>query len=581
VIDSFKVFDDLARSREELRKFGYEVAINLMAWEATALLLGEYSPLDFQTNPLFSIVDGMFVFSQRELSGEQQRFLQLIKMRGTDHNRDEHSFVITGHGVDVFAPRVTIRREPRIADEGTASRLKTGISRLDDCLGEGIPRGSSLLIAGVAGTGKTVLGLEFVYRGALAGEKGILFSFEETEERLRATARGLGWELDRAIDRGMVEIVFIPQPDIQVEAHVVMMSERIAALGARRVALDSLSVFLHKITDSKINREKVFQLATIVHNAGAVGFFATDVPYGVNQISRFGVEETVVDGVILLTSTEEGLERQRYLEVYKLRNTAHLKGRHNLMIGPGGLSIFPRYAADERAEVPSPPIDIERRLSTGVPGVDELFGGALLRRSVTLVSGSAGIGKSTLGLQFVLEGASRGESAVYASLEESPAQLINSAAVLEMGLGKAVADGLVELLFLSGNQFRAPQLLSILEDKIRERKATRLVLDGVTHLLTQGFPLDELRQLLYRLVDRLKRLDVTSLFTLESKSMFMTGSITDLDLSPVADNLLLLRYVQREEQLVSTMTVVKTRGSGHDLGTYGFTISKGGVHLGG
>ena len=433
----------------------------------------------------------------------------------------------------------------------------------------------------MAGTGKTVLCLEFIYRGALKGEKGILFSFEETEERLRATARGLGWDLEREIERGMVEIVFIPQPDILVEAHLVMMSERIAALGARRVAIDSVSVFLHKVTDSKINREKVFQLASIVQNAGAVGFFATDIPYGANQISRFGVEETVVDGVILLTSTEEGLERQRYLEVYKLRNTAHLKGRHNLTIGPGGLSIFPRYAADERAEEPVPPIDIQRRLSTGVPGVDALFGGALLRRSVTLVSGSAGIGKSTLGLQFVLDGASRGESAVFASLEESPAQLINSAAVLDLGLGKVVADGLVDLLFLSGSQFRAPQLLSILEHKIRERKATRLVLDGVTHLLTQGFPLDELRQLLYRLVARLKRLDVTSIFTLESKSMFMTGSITDLDLSPVADNLLLLRYVQRDDQLVSTMTAVKTRGSEHDPGTYAFAISKGGIHIGG
>ena len=581
VIDSFKVFDDLARSKEELRKFGYEVAVNLMAWEATALLLGEYSPLDFQTNPLFSIVDGLFAFSQRELSGEQQRFLQLVKMRGTDHDRDEHSFVISSAGVEVFAPRVTIKREPRIGEGGAAERLQIGISRLDDLLGEGIPRGSSLLIAGVAGTGKTVLSLEFVYRGALLGEKGISFSFEETEERLRATARGLGWDLDREIERGMVEIVFIPQPDIQVDAHVLMMSERIEAMGARRVALDSLSVFLHKVTDSKISREKVFQLATLVHNAGAVGFFATDIPYGANQISRFGVEETVVDGVILLTSTEEGLERQRYVEVYKLRNTAHLKGRHNLVIGPGGLSVFPRYAAEAGGEELPPPIDLEKRLSTGVPGLDALVGGALLRRSVTLVSGSAGIGKSTLGLQFVVEGASHGEPAVYASLEESPAQLVNSAAALELPLRKAVDDGLVELLYLSGSQFRAPQLLTILEDKIKAREATRLVLDGVTHLLTQGFPLDELRQLLYRLVVRLKKLDVTSILTLESKSMFVTGSITDLDLSPVADNLLMLRYAEREGQLEPTLTVIKTRGSEHDRVTYGFTISKGGIHIGG
>lgn len=338
VIDSFKAFDDLAKSKEELRKFGYELAVNLMAWETTTFLLGEYAPHDFQTNPLFSIIDALVMVSQREQSGEQQRFIQIVKMRGTDHSRDEHSFVITRDGAQVFAPRVTIRREGR---EAATDRIRTGISNFDALLGEGIPRGSSLLIAGVAGTGKTILLLEFIYRGALAGERGIVFTFEETEERLRASARGLGWELDREIERQMVEIVFIPQPEIMVERHLLMMSDRIAAFGARRVAVDSVSVFLHKVKDPQISREKTFQLASIVQNVQAVGFFATDIPYGSSQISRFGVEETVVDGVVLLSATEQGLERQRYLEVYKLRNTAHLKGRHNVTIGPGGSRYFP------------------------------------------------------------------------------------------------------------------------------------------------------------------------------------------------------------------------------------------------
>jgi circadian clock protein KaiC len=343
VIDSFKVFNDLAKSREELRKFGYEVAVRLMAWEVTAFLLGEYGPEDITTNPLFSIVDGLVTVTQRESSGEHQRFLQIQKMRGTQHSRDEHSFVITSNGIEVYAPRVTIQRKPLQDRQGKAARCKTHISRLDDLLGEGIPRGSSLLIAGVAGTGKTMLLLEFIYRGALAGEKGIVFSFEETEERLRAEAHGLKWDLDREIKRGMVEVIFIPQPNILVEKHLLMMQERIEAMGAKRVAVDSLSVFLHKIKDPQIGREKTFQLASIIQNVQAVGFFATDIPYGANQISRFGVEETVVDGVILLTSKEEGFDRQRYIEIYKLRNTAHLKGRHNLSIGAGGVAVFPRY----------------------------------------------------------------------------------------------------------------------------------------------------------------------------------------------------------------------------------------------
>jgi len=343
VIDSFKVFDELAKSREEARKFGYEIALNLMVWECTTFFLGEYGTDDYQTNPLFSVIDGIISLSQRESAGEHQRFLRVVKMRGTGHSTDDHAFAIGEDGIEIYAPRVTIRRQVEAEpSRHSAPRGKTGIVKLDELLGEGIPLGSSLLVAGVAGTGKTVLLLEFIYRGALQGEKGIIFSFEETAERLRQEARSLGWDFDDAEARGLIEIVFIPQPDIHVEADLLTMHERFRETGAKRAAIDSLSVFLHKIKDPQVAREKTFQLCSIVQNAKAIGLFATDIIYGSGQISRFGVEETVVDGVLLVTASEEGLERKRYIEVYKLRETAHLSGRHGMVIGPGGITITPR-----------------------------------------------------------------------------------------------------------------------------------------------------------------------------------------------------------------------------------------------
>lgn len=578
VIDSFKVFDDLAESKESLRKFGYEIAVNLMAWETTALLLGEYGVADYERNPLFSIFDGMIILSQREFSGEQQRFFQMVKMRGTDHSRDEHVFVITQNGLEMFAPRVTILRQP--SEDAEVARCRTRIPKFDEILGPGIPWGSSLLIGGVAGTGKTVLSLEFLYQGALAGEKGILFSFEETAERLLATARGLGWDLDREIERGMIEIVFIPQPDIVVESHIFMIRERVAAMKAKRVVLDSVSVFLHKIKDPQVSREKMFHLCTIVQNAQAVGFFATDIPYGSPAISRFGVEETVVDGVVILSSTAEGLERQRYIEVYKLRNTAHLKGRHNMTIGPGGVSIFPRYGEGPRTDAPPPPIKIGKRLGSGVPGLDTLLGGGLLEQSVTLVSGSAGIGKSTLGVQFVLEGATKRRPGLYVSLEEGPEQLSASAQALGLPLRAAIDKGTVEVLYLSREHILAGQYLSALDDKISSLEAGRLVLDAATHLIAEGAPPDELRHVLYNLVVRFKSLGVTSLVTLEAMSLHSTDSVTERGLSPVADNLLMLRYAQEESRIEPRLTVVKTRGSAHDYGSYRITIGKGGLRVG-
>jgi circadian clock protein KaiC len=377
----------------------------------------------------------------------------------------------------------------------------------------------------------------------------------------------------------MVEIVFIPQPEIMVETHLVMIQKRIAAMGAKRVVIDSISVFLHKVADPQLSREKVYHLCSIVQNAGAVGFFATDIPYGSKQVSRFGVEETVVDGVIILTSTEEGMDRQRYLEVYKLRNTAHLKGRHNMVIGHGGVSVFPRYAQMDEDLAPPPPVDVKKRLSSGVPGLDALLGGGLLRRSVTLISGSSGIGKTVAGLQFVLEGAKRGEPGLYVTLEEGPEQLLASATALGLPLARAIKSKDVQLLYISRENVRAGQFLSVLADRLTAMKAKRVVLDATTQMLTEHMPLGELRHVLYKLVNRFKTLGLTSILTLESPSLSSAERVTELGLSPLADNLLMLRYAAEEGQLSPTLTIVKTRGSDHDRRAHAIAIKKGGLRV--
>lgn len=575
VIDSFKVFDDLTASKEELRKFGYELAINLMAWEATTFLLGEYGEDEIQNNPLFSIIDGLLMVSQRLESGEQQRFVRVVKMRGTDHSRDEHAFVINDEGVEVFAPRVTIRRE----DRGPAGeRCKTMISKLDELLGDGIPRGSSVLVAGVAGTGKTMLSLEFVYRGAQLGEKGIFFSFEETVERLLASAVGLGWDLGREIDRGMIEIVFIPQPEIMVEEHLVMMGERIASLGAKRVVVDSLSVFLHKVRDAHVAREKTFQIASLVQNAHAVGFLATDIPYGADKISRFGVEETVVDGVLLLSATAEGLERHRYVEVYKLRNTAHLKGRHDLIIGEGGVAIFPRFAAAPESER-RPRLKEAPRMTTGVPGLDALVGGGLFPGSTTFVAGSAGAGKSTFGMQFILAGASAKQPGLFVSLEETETQLREMASSLELPIEQAIADDLVSIVHLARERVRPNQVLAMLTDHVKKLGTRRLVVDGASHLLRESVPATEQRDFIDALVSRLSELGVTVLLTFETRTLQPSGMVTDRGVSPIADNLVMLRYRESETGLRPTISVIKTRGSEHDFRTHDVAFGLHGLRI--
>ncbi|RZA12068.1 MAG: hypothetical protein EOP10_32015 [Proteobacteria bacterium] len=223
------------------------------------------------------------------------------------------------------------------------NRCLVGIQKMDKLLGGGVPHGSSVLVAGVAGTGKTVALLEFLYRGASEhNSKGLFFSFEESKERLIAVGKGLGWDVEAQIKRGMLKIIYIPQVDIRIEENVALIHDEIADFGAERVAIDSLSVFLDKIDSPQLVRDKVSQLTNIIQAAGAVGFFATSIPYGQISLSRYGVEETVVDGVILLSTFVKGSTRERYLEVFKLRNSAHILGQHKMKIDKGGIKITPK-----------------------------------------------------------------------------------------------------------------------------------------------------------------------------------------------------------------------------------------------
>jgi circadian clock protein KaiC len=135
-------------------------------------------------------------------------------------------------------------------------------------------------------------------------------------------------------------------------------------------------------------------------------------------------------------------------------------------------------------------------------------------------------------------------------------------------------------LYLSRELVRAGQFLTLLADKIEEKKVQRLVLDSASHLVTSStWKADELKELLYKLVIRFKTLGVTSIFTLESRSMFSTDSVTDHDFSPISDNLLMLRYIKTGKRIDPSLTVVKTRGSAHDRGTYIFEIGKGGMRV--
>jgi len=251
-----------------------------------------------------------------------------------------------------------------------------------------------------------------------------------------------------------------------------------------------------------------------------------------------------------------------------------------MTISPGGVAIFPRYEAEAEYQKPPPALEPARRLSSGVPGLDELLGGGFLERSVTLLSGPSGIGKTTLATQFMIDGAKRKERGLFVAFEEGPEQITKGAEQLGLPLKSAIDKGLVEIVYLSREHVRANQFLSILADKIEANKVRRLSLDSVSSVMTEGLAAGDARGLLQGLVKRFKILGVTSLLTLEASSSDPLDSPALRSLSPLADNAVLLRYIHAGGGLRPTLTVLKTRGSLHSFDTHYLTLAKGGAAVG-
>jgi circadian clock protein KaiC len=415
VIDSFKAIRDLSSGVDGFRRFCYDLSVRLASARCTTFLVGEYDRSDMAQGAEFAVADGILYLDIVHQEGEQRRFMQVYKLRGRATEIAPFPFVISAEGLRILSPAVTLRR-PEVSPEEEDEHVATGIAGLDALLYGGIPRGRCIICSGVSGTGKTILALRFLVSGAEQGEKGLLFSFEEDPGRLRRVAQGFGWNLSALEQQGLFRLVFIPQTAIRVEENLEQMVREVETFQPRRFVVDSFSVFLHKVKDLAVQREKTFQLATLVKRAGAVGILISDIPaHETERLSRYGVEETVADGTIVLSTEMLRLRRKRYLEVYKMRAANHVAGRHRMEITARGIEVF--YAATpDGSQIETPPPLVFEPVQGVIQG-DLPYGFAWL------VRGDPGVGKSTLAYQFAIAGLRRKEAVLFLAADTPGGQV--------------------------------------------------------------------------------------------------------------------------------------------------------------
>lgn len=410
-IDSFKAIRDLMPGQEQFRRFCYDLSVRLASAQCTSILLGEYDEADAANGAEFAVADGIISVKRGFAYGEPTRFLTVKKMRGQAMNMAAFPFAISRDGVRVITPTLTLQElHPTLVEPGKV--VVTGIAGLDDLLLGGIPAGRSIVLSGVSGSGKTTLGLQFIVEGARRGERGLLYSFEETADRLIGLAEGFGWDIRKYVDDGLIKVVSIPVTDIHVDQNLEEMIHQVDAFRPQRIVLDSFSLFLHKVESAADQRDRAFQIVSLVQRAGATALLLSDLPVReAARPSRPAVEETVADGTIFLTMELRGGKRIRNIEVYKMRATDHVRGQHRMDIGDDGIRVYYRNPVTSREKEELPAI-------TYSP-VDDLVAGEIPYDHQWLVRGGPGLGKSVWALQFAVERLRSGESVLFVTTDSS------------------------------------------------------------------------------------------------------------------------------------------------------------------
>lgn len=220
-------------------------------------------------------------------------------------------------------------------------KIKTDLSGLDEILDGGIPKGNEVLIAGPAGSGKTIFSLEFLYKGAIKGEKGLYISFEEDEKAIIRNISEFGMDLPKYLDNNSIRI--IKYDPYRFENLTDLLSMNIKETGATRVVIDSITAINLYIQDAKDIRRTLVEIQSILRDNNCTALLISEMPSENNKmISRFGVEEFVSDGIIILYYTQVSSEYSRSILVWKMRGSTHSRKIHPFKISKEGIVIYPR-----------------------------------------------------------------------------------------------------------------------------------------------------------------------------------------------------------------------------------------------
>jgi circadian clock protein KaiC len=473
---------------------------------------------------------------------------------------------------------------PSRANRRTAGLLPlektpTGIPGFDEISEGGLPKGRTTIICGGAGCGKTMLGIEFLVRGAQEyNEPGVLMAFEETPEDIARNVASLGFDIEDLANKKKLFLDYVSvEPheiqesgDYDLEGLFIRLQSAVDAVGAKRVMFDTLEALFSGFSNPGILRAEFRRLFRWLKDRGLTTVITAE--RGEGTLTRHGLEEYVSDCVVLLDHRIKDQISARRLRIVKYRGTKHGADEYPFLIDERGMSILPLTSLQLQHTVSS------ERISSGVPDLDEMLEGkGYFRGSSILVTGTAGSGKTTLAASFVDAACRRGERCLYIDFEESRDQVARNMNSVGIDLDPWSKKGLLTHEAWRPTQFGMEMHLLRIHKLIEKVQPHCVVIDPITNLMN-GSTDKEVYSMLMRLLDFLKVAGITAIF------ISLTSGGTELErttvgISSLTDTWILLRDLELNGERNRCLYVLKSRGMAHSNQLREFVITGQGLRL--
>jgi len=465
----------------------------------------------------------------------------------------------------------------------TLSRIATGNAGLDTILRGGLPPDRLYLLEGAPGSGKTTLALQFLLEGVRLGEPTLYVTLSETGDELRGVAESHGMDIsdielfelasaDDVLGEGREQSILHPW-EMELGGAIRLIQEQVERVKPRRVVFDSLSEMRLLAQDPLRYRRQVLALKQFFAGRRTTVWLVDDLTG--NEGQRDAHLHSLCHGVVTLErlTLEFGAARRR-LQVQKLRGVDFVAGYHDFVIRKGGIRVFPRLiAAEHHSDF------VGEAVPSGVEALDALMGGGPLRGTSTLITGPAGTGKTTIALQYLAAACRRDEPCVLYQFDERVGTLLARARAMDMDLDSHLESGCLRIQQIDPAEVSPGEFAHMILDEVERRGARVVVIDSLNGYLAAMPQEEHLILQLHELLSYLSQQGVVT-FLINPQHGLVGTMTSSLDISFIADAVMLLRFFEAQGRLRKAISVLKNRAGRHEDAIRELRVDAHGVRVG-